>query len=69
VRESTIDEDTFCRGTELFATTTAGGIMAITSLDGRRIGDGSAGPVTMRIRDLYWAAHSDARYTTAIAYD
>jgi branched-chain amino acid aminotransferase len=66
VRETTLDEATFRRGTELFASSTAGGVMAITSLDGRPIGDGTAGPLTRRIRDLYWAAHSDPRYITAI---
>lgn len=68
VRKAKIDEATFRRGTELFASTTAGGVMAITSLDGRPIGDGTAGPVTRRIRDLYWAAHSDPRYITPIEY-
>lgn len=67
-RKTRIDEATFRRGTELFATSTAGGVMAITSLDGRPIGDGTAGPVTRRLRDLYWEAHSDPRYITPIAY-
>jgi branched-chain amino acid aminotransferase len=67
--ETTIDEKTFRGGTELFAASTAGGVMAITSLDGIPIGDGTAGPVTRRIRDLYWAAHSNPRYTTLIDYD
>lgn len=67
--ETTIDEETFRCGTELFAASTAGGVMAITSLDGVPIGDGTSGPVTRRIRDLYWAAHSNPRYTTLIDYD
>ena len=68
VRETSIAEATFRRGTELLATTTAGGVMAITSLDGQPIGDGTAGPVTRRLRDLYWEAHSDPRYITPIDY-
>ena len=68
VRETRIDEATFRRGSELFSTTTAGGVMAITSLDGQPIGDGSAGPVTRRLRDLYWEAHADPRYSTPIDY-
>jgi branched-chain amino acid aminotransferase len=54
--------------TELFATSTAGGIMPITSLDGAPLGDGKPGPVTRRLRDLYWAAHSDERYITPVDY-
>jgi branched-chain amino acid aminotransferase len=68
VHEIRLDEATFRSGTELFATSTAGGVMAITSLDGRPVGDGAVGPVTRRLRDLYWAAHADPRYTTPIDY-
>jgi branched-chain amino acid aminotransferase len=42
--------------------------MPITSLDGELIGDGSPGPVTRRLRDRYWAAHSDERYITPVGY-
>jgi branched-chain amino acid aminotransferase len=37
---------------ELFATGTMGGIAPVISLDGRRIGDGSPGPVTLRLTKL-----------------
>jgi branched-chain amino acid aminotransferase len=37
---------------ELFVTGTMGGIAPVISLDGRRIGDGSAGPVTLRLTKL-----------------
>ena len=69
VREARIDEATFRRADELFSATTAGGVMAITKLDGVPLGDGTAGPLTRRIRDLYWEAHSDLRYITPIVYD
>lgn len=68
VREARIDEATFRRADELFACTTAGGIMAITSLDGKPLGDGTAGPLTRRLRDLFWEAHGDPRYSEPIAY-
>lgn len=53
---------------ELFATSTAGGVMPITSLDGEPVGDGSVGPLTRGLRDLYWAAHSDPMYATPVDY-
>jgi len=53
---------------ELFATSTAGGIMPITKLDGTPVADGHVGPTTRRLRDLYWAAHSAPRYTTPVDY-
>jgi branched-chain amino acid aminotransferase len=37
---------------ELFVTGTMGGIAPVISLDGRRIGDGSPGPVTLRLTKL-----------------
>lgn len=40
---------------ELIAVTTAGGVTPITSLDGDPIGDGTPGPLTVRLRDRFWA--------------
>jgi branched-chain amino acid aminotransferase len=63
-----ISEATFRAGDELFATTTAGGVMPITSLDGEPVGDGRPGQLTRRLRDLYWAAHEDPRYARPVDY-
>jgi branched-chain amino acid aminotransferase len=63
-----LPEEAFRQGTELFATSTAGGVMPIVSLDGEPVGDGSAGPLTRRLRDLYWDAHHDPRYITPVDY-
>lgn len=54
--------------TELFATSTAGGVMPITSLDGEPIGDARPGPLTRKLRELYWAAHRDPRHTSHVHY-
>lgn len=40
---------------ELMAITTAGGVTPINSLDGEPIGNGESGPVTVKIRDRFWA--------------
>jgi branched-chain amino acid aminotransferase len=56
------------RAEELFATTTAGGVMPITTLDGEPVGGGGVGPVTRRLRDLYWAAHDDPQYSMPVHY-
>jgi branched-chain amino acid aminotransferase len=63
-----LPEATFAGATELFATSTAGGVMPITSLDGGPVGDGGVGPVTRRLRDLYWQAHEDPQYITPVDY-
>ncbi|HLI59199.1 MAG TPA: aminotransferase class IV [Solirubrobacteraceae bacterium] len=40
---------------ELMAVTTAGGVTPIVSLDGEPVRDGDPGPITVRIRDRFWA--------------
>jgi branched-chain amino acid aminotransferase len=54
--------------TEMFATSTAGGVMPITTLDAEPVGDGRVGAVTRNLRELYWSAHEDPRYTTLVDY-
>lgn len=51
---------------ELFATSTAGGIMPVTSLDGATVGDGRPGPVTSQLIAAYWAAHTRPDWTVAV---
>lgn len=53
---------------ELFATSTAGGIMAITRIDCQAVGTGSLGPITQALQDRYWALHSDPGYAREIHY-
>lgn len=54
---------------ELFATSTAGGIMPITKVDCKAVGDEKPGPVTLRLREAYWNLHRDPRFATPIEYD
>jgi branched-chain amino acid aminotransferase len=63
-----ISADRFRSATELFATSTAGGVMPVTSVDGVPVGDGMVGPVTAMLRDAYWLAHSDPVYITPVDY-
>lgn len=49
---------------EIFITSTAGGIMPVTQVDGMWVGDGTIGPTTKTMIDAYWKAHSDPRYST-----
>ncbi|BCR90951.1 aminotransferase class IV [Aspergillus chevalieri] len=54
---------------EIFMSTTAGGIMPITSLDGRPINGGRIGPVTKAIWDGYWAIHYDPQFSFQVQYE
>jgi branched-chain amino acid aminotransferase len=42
---------------EAFLCSTAGGIFPIAEVDGRRVGAGTLGPLTQRVRDRYWERH------------
>lgn len=54
------------RADEAFVTSTAGGVMPVTIIDGRPLGDGTPGPITTRLRQAYWDAHADPRWITPV---
>ena len=53
---------------EILMTSTAGGVMPVTTLDGKPVGDGKPGETALRLWQLYWDAHEDDAYTEAIDY-
>ena len=44
---------------EVFATSTAGGIMPITKINGQLIGQGAPGKITRKLHKAYWGKHND----------
>jgi branched-chain amino acid aminotransferase len=60
--------DALYQASELFFTSTAGGVMPVTTLDGEPVGDGRPGPVTMDLRARYWDLHRDPRYALPVDY-
>ena len=56
------------QASEVFITSTAGGVIPVTKLDGQAVGLGRPGPVTERIRQAYWDWHRDPRYSETVAY-
>jgi branched-chain amino acid aminotransferase len=57
------------RADEVFVTSTAGGIMPVTEVDGEPVGNGEPGPITLRLRAAYWDLHDDPRFVTPVRYD
>jgi len=53
---------------EVFLTSTAGGVMPVTSVDGRMVGSGKPGRRTLMLRERYWAAHTGPEWTEAVRY-
>jgi branched-chain amino acid aminotransferase len=69
LQQGSLSADDLRRAEEVLATSTAGGIMPVTVIDGCPVGTGTPGPRTMRLRDRYWARHDDPRWTTPVRYD
>ena len=57
------------RATEVLVSSTAGGIMPVTVIDGEPVGTGVPGPLTTRLREAYWNRHQDPQYSTPVRYD
>ena len=53
---------------EIFITSTAGGVMPATTFDGKPVGTGKPGPITLQLRQRYWEAHDEDRWTTPVDY-
>ena len=53
---------------EAFVTSSGGGVLPVTRVDGAALGSGAVGPVTARLRDTYWEWHHDPRYSRPVVY-
>lgn len=53
---------------EIFITSTAGGVMPVTIVNGQPIGSGSVGPMTKKIVQAYWDSHEDPAWSTVVDY-
>ena len=51
---------------ELFATSTAGGIMPITKINGNLISSGVPGKITRELHKTYWDKHSDPDWSLSV---
>ncbi len=53
-RQADLPPEALRTADEAFLSSTAGGIMPVTRVDGRPLGAGRPGPITTRFRKLYW---------------
>lgn len=53
---------------EVFVTSTAGGVIPITRIDGTSVGDGRPGPITRALRSAYWALHESPEYSLEVDF-
>lgn len=68
VYEGPLSVEELRRADEVLLTSTAGGVLPVTRVDGEPIGDSTPGPVTRALLDAYWGLHDDPRYATPVAY-
>ena len=69
IRKAGVSPEALREADEVFITTTGGGVIGITSVDGRAIGSGGPGPVTRRLDDLYWSRRQAGWLTTLVDYE
>ena len=53
---------------EVFLSSTAGGIMPVSRVGDIKLSGDKPGPLTMRLKALYWAAHNEGWHGTRINY-
>ena len=62
-----VDPEELDRADEVFAATTAGGVMPITAVDSRPVGDGRPGRITRMLQEQYWARRVEGWHGTRVA--
>lgn len=63
-----IPAEMFRQADEIFACTTAGGIMPVSRIDGRMMGNDRPGPLSTRLKDIFWKKRSEGWHATPINY-
>jgi branched-chain amino acid aminotransferase len=53
---------------EAFISSSGGGVLPVTRVDGNPIADGAIGPITRELSDTYWAWHRNPAMHSPIAY-
>ena len=59
------------QASEIFLSSTGGGVIPIARVDGKPVGGraaGQFGPVSEKLQAAYWALHEDPRYVEAVRY-
>ncbi len=67
-RVEPVSAERFRDADEVFITSTGGGIMPVTRVDDRILGNGVPGPITARLVDLYWSKQEAGWHGTPVDY-
>ena len=66
--EQPIAVEEFKAADEVFLTSTAGGILPVSNIDGQLVGDGKPGPTTKALRGKFWSKRENGWYATPVTY-
>lgn len=72
VREAALPVASLRRADEVFLSSTGGGVIGISRVDGVAVGGraaGQFGAVTRQLQAAYWGLHDDPRYVETVSYD
>jgi branched-chain amino acid aminotransferase len=64
-----VPADELRQADEVFLSSTAGGVIPVTTVDGEAVGNGEPGPLTRQLREAYWALHDDPRFSLPVPYN
>jgi branched-chain amino acid aminotransferase len=53
---------------EVFLSTSGGGVLPVTRVDGQAVGAGVVGSITKQLVKTYWEWHADPRYSRPVRY-
>ncbi len=53
---------------EVFLSSSGGGVLPVSQVDGKPVGDGKVGPMTRQLMKTYWEWHADPRYSRPVRY-
>jgi branched-chain amino acid aminotransferase len=68
VRVRAVLAEEFKSADEVFISTSGGGVLPVTRIDGNAIGKGEIGAVTRKLADAYWALHQEPSFNLPIMY-
>lgn len=60
--------DTLLQANEVFLSTTAGGIMPVSRINGRILSDDKPGPISTKLKNAFWHKRANGWHATAIPY-
>jgi len=58
----------FKSANEVFISTSGGGVLPVTRVDGVAVDNGEVGPITRKLIDAYWALHRDPSLNLPVSY-